>query len=80
MAERIFLMVSSVLMRAMRRSGLLQRGQVVSIAKVLWRSSAHGMYFDLRAGFSGSSVAVACFGALGTIWLRSRVRDERTPQ
>jgi hypothetical protein len=39
MAERIFLMVSSVLMRAISRSGVLQRGHVVSIANVLLSSS-----------------------------------------
>ena len=38
MADKIFLMVSSVSIRAIRRSGLLQRGQVVSISNVL-RSS-----------------------------------------
>jgi hypothetical protein len=32
-ADRIFLMVSSVLISAMRRRGLLQRGQIVSISK-----------------------------------------------
>jgi hypothetical protein len=38
MAVRIFLMVSAVSIRAIRRSGLLQRGQIVSISNVL-RSS-----------------------------------------
>jgi hypothetical protein len=38
------------------------------------------MYFDLRAGFSGFSVAVVSVGAWGTIWLRSRACDESTPQ
>jgi hypothetical protein len=64
----------------MRRSGDWHLAQTISNPKVLWRSSAHGMYFDLRAGFSGFSVAVVSVGAWGTIWLRSRACDESTPQ
>jgi hypothetical protein len=41
MLAKIFLMVSSVLIRAMRRSGLWQREQVMSIWKVLRSSSLH---------------------------------------
>jgi hypothetical protein len=37
MALRIFLMVSSVSIMAMRRRGVLQRGQTVSISNVLFR-------------------------------------------
>jgi len=36
MAERIFSMVSSVAIVAMRRRGVLQRGQIVSFSKVLF--------------------------------------------
>jgi hypothetical protein len=51
--------------------------------KAALRQQQIGMYFDLRAGFSGFSgfsVAVASVGAWGTIWLRSRACDESTPQ
>jgi hypothetical protein len=41
MADRIFLIVSSVLISAMRRRGLLQRGQIVSISNVFRSSSLH---------------------------------------
>jgi hypothetical protein len=38
MADRIFLMVSSVSIMAMRRRGVLQRGQTVSMSNVFFRS------------------------------------------
>jgi hypothetical protein len=43
MAAKTFLMVSPFLIRAMRRSGLLQRGQIVSSSNVLRRSSLQEM-------------------------------------
>ena len=42
-ADRIFLMVSQVLTRAIRRSGVLQRGHIVSMPNVLLSNSLHEM-------------------------------------
>jgi hypothetical protein len=73
-------MMSSVLIRAMRRRGLLQRGQVVSISNVFFNSSAHGMYVDLQAGlFLSAGVAVVSAGA-GTTWLWRLLCDDSTPK
>jgi hypothetical protein len=80
MATRIFSITSRVLMSAMSRKGLPHLAHLMSMAKVLRRSSAQGMYFVLRAGFCGCSVAVASVEAWGTTWLRSRACDESTPQ
>jgi hypothetical protein len=50
---------------------------LTSIEKVLRKSSAHGMYLDLRAGFS---VAAAAAVGLGTTRVRERLCEESTAQ
>ena len=70
-------MTCRVLMSAMRRKGLPHLAHLTSIEKVLRKSSAHGRYLDLRAGFS---VAAAAAVGLGTTRVRERLCEESTPQ
>jgi hypothetical protein len=75
MADRIFLMVSPVLTRAIRRSGVLQRGHIVSAALAAaavgipqvfatfpgatWQSWASSDKWPSTAGYANSSSCVA---------------------
>ena len=58
MADWIFLMVSSVSIRAIRRSGLLQRGQIVSIANVLRSNWLHEIWCESGMSAGAAEVAV----------------------
>jgi hypothetical protein len=74
MAERIFLMVSSVSIMAMRRSGLLQAGQTVSIWNVFLRSVVHTWGRNLI--FHPHLHCIVTGGGLGTggAWVDSSER------
>ena len=63
-------MVSRFLMRAMRRKGPPHLAHLTSMANVLRRSSAHGMYLDLLAGLAGPVGDSGSEAGAGTTWLR----------
>ena len=80
-AVRIFLAMSSVLMRAIkrsRRSRVWHFWQTVSIAKTLRKSSDHRTYFEVFLGLSCSGSGAAT--GVGTTWLREALCDESTPK
>ena len=58
-AVRIFLATSSVLMRAIKRSGVWHFWQTVSIPKTLRKSSDHRTYFEVFLGLSCSGSGAA---------------------
>jgi hypothetical protein len=79
MAERIFLIVSSVSIMAMRRRGGLQRGQIVSISNVFLRSWLQEMQCESGSEGLSFSSGVGTTGT-GTIWLRRLECDDSTPK
>ena len=79
-AVRIFLAMSSVLMRAMRRSGALHFVHRISIPNTLRKSSDHRIYLDRRLGLSCSPGAGGGVAGAGTTSLREIACEERTPK
>jgi hypothetical protein len=57
MADRIFLMVSSASIRAIRRSGLLQRGQKMTTPKVARARKLQGQYLGALKSLTGEDRA-----------------------
>jgi hypothetical protein len=57
MADRIFLMVSSASIRAIRRSGLLQRGQKMTTPKVARARKLQGQYLGALKSLTGADRA-----------------------
>ena len=92
MAVRIFLMVTCVLISAIRRRSPLQFAHLSWTLKVRRRSSFQGMYLDLRftggvasAGVSSSCVSagtaeVVAFAAVGMMRARKALCEDSTPK
>jgi hypothetical protein len=74
------LAMSSVLMRAMRRSGALHFVHRISIPNTLRKSSDHRIYLDRRLGLSCSPGAGGGVAGAGTTSLREIACEERTPK
>ncbi len=80
-AVRIFWAMSSVWMRAIRRSGAWHFEQKISKPKVLLKSSDQRIYLDVFLGLSCSmGVADVDSAGAGTTSLREAAWDERTPK